>query len=840
MMNRKRVSKILFKEKYGMMEPGKKRFRSLWGTAFAALSLFGMSACSAPWIVPEDAEQAQIKSVSEDAPEVMAEEIVLPDGPVQALYHDESISCDYAFGTTEEYMTVYDGTAFREVYLNGVNIGSGYPGSFPGELRIPEEAYLRWFKDISDMHCNVIRVYTTMMPDFYNAFYEYNRRADADSKLYLLMGVWYDETTMMETGDAYDLLEGAKKEAMEQVDIIHGDCEIPQRTGHAWGEYTADVSPYVMGWILGIESDAFLVGTTNEKHPEINSYDGEYLYTRGEDVKAFDAFLCELGDTAISYETEKYGMQRPVSWANWPTADVMDHPDEPSFEVEDAVTIHVERFKTKENFKPGIFASYHIYPYYPEFMMLEDTYTQYRDTSGNTDPYEAYLKQLRETHHVPVVVAEYGLPASRGCTHVNPYSHYDQGHLNEKEQGDGLAFLAEDIFENGYAGGIVFTWQDEWFKRTWNTMDYSDANRRAFWSDIQTSEQNFGLLSFDPGAEEMVIKVDGKADDWKTGDVLYSDGKFTLSMQKDARYLYLSVKGTDYEPETDRLLLPLDITEISGSTEYAGVEKNESLVGSALAWVDPTKDTDGATMEHMRMKDPEDVAAGRIISASQNSANYVKCAVDSASDMSMVSGNVVPELQPATFDRPVDFVIDVNGREDTHVYVQSYYDRYAFLYQDIDNLIDITGYDVKDSHRFVPIYLSLNKQLAIPTTGELKDAMHYETGWLRHGNADPAAEDYDSLVDFSFGEGFMEMRIPWSLLNFRDPSTKEVEGDFWEADELTGKNVDGIWVGLNCKDSAFPMQYFTWDNWDTIEFHERLKQSYHILSACYEKLTLDH
>ena len=54
--------------------------------------------------------------------------------------------------------------------------------------------------------------------------------------------------------------------------------------------------------------------------------------------------------------------------------------------------------------------------------------------------------------------------------------------------------MMEDIYDTGYAGGIVFTWQDEWFKRTWNTEGYTNSDRRAYWNDVMTCEQHFGLL----------------------------------------------------------------------------------------------------------------------------------------------------------------------------------------------------------------------------------------------------------------------------------------------------------------------------------------------------------
>ena len=45
---------------------------------------------------------------------------------------------------------------------------------------------------------------------------------------------------------------------------------------------------------------------------------------------------------------------------------------------------------------------------------------------------------------MPVLIAEFGVPASRGLTHVNPFG-LNQGFLSEKEQGNILVRLYEDI-----------------------------------------------------------------------------------------------------------------------------------------------------------------------------------------------------------------------------------------------------------------------------------------------------------------------------------------------------------------------------------------------------------
>ena len=70
--------------------------------------------------------------------------------------------------------------------------------------------------------------------------------------------------------DAFTDLKNVKKDLKDLVDIIHGDAHIEKRTGHAYGDYTKDISSYVIGWILGIESDQDLVEGTGYAHPKKN------------------------------------------------------------------------------------------------------------------------------------------------------------------------------------------------------------------------------------------------------------------------------------------------------------------------------------------------------------------------------------------------------------------------------------------------------------------------------------------------------------------------------------------------------------------------------------------
>ena len=76
------------------------------------------------------------------------------------------------------------------------------------------------------------------------------------------------------------------------------------------------------------------------------------------------------------------------------------------------------------------------------------------------------------------------------------------------------AALLREIHQEGYAGGILFVWQDEWFKKTWNTMRFElPEDRRSFWLNVLTNESLFGVLGMYPG-KEGVLTIDGDRTDW--------------------------------------------------------------------------------------------------------------------------------------------------------------------------------------------------------------------------------------------------------------------------------------------------------------------------------------
>lgn len=118
-----------------------------------------------------------------------------------------------------------------------------------------------------------------------------------------------------------------------------------------------------------------------------------------------------------------------------------------------------------------------------------------------------------------------------------------------------------------------------------------------------------------------------------------------------------------------------------------------------------------------------------------------------------------------------------------------------------------------------------------------------ETGELRHGNANPRSSDYDSLADYCYGDGCLEVRIPWQLLNFSNPSEQKVHDDYYLHYGVENIRVNGISLGVGFQDSfaVIPMEWVQLEAWnESVEYHERLKQSYYIVQSAWKETADDH
>ncbi|EJW97790.1 hypothetical protein EVA_14103, partial [gut metagenome] len=235
--------------------------------------------------------------------------------------------------------------------------------------------------------------------------------------------------------------------------------------------------------------------------------------------------------------------------------------------------VDVENIKKTDAFLAGQFVSYHVYPYYPDYLdYVEDwsayglNASDYAQNFSKRNTYRAYLKMLNEHHTMPVVISEFGVSTGRGMAQKDRNTGRNQGNMSEQEQGQALVDCWTDIKAAGCNGGCVFSWQDEWFKRTWNTMYAVDLKRTPYWSDYQTNEQYFGLLTFDPGNEKSVCYVDGDVSEWTEDDLVAEQDGLSVSMKYDEKFLYFRIHKDGLKFGQETIYLPIDTTQKTGSS----------------------------------------------------------------------------------------------------------------------------------------------------------------------------------------------------------------------------------------------------------------------------------
>jgi uncharacterized surface protein with fasciclin (FAS1) repeats len=456
---------------------------------------------------------------------------------------------------------LWNGTNWNNRFLSGVDVGVTLPGMSPGELQYV--TYDQWFHMLQlsyDLNVDVIRVYTLLPPQFYQAFYNFNTYMLKPRYLYLFQGVWspLDGISNNQT-DAWNstYVNEFSQMCTEVINAVHGNITIGFRYGQAYGTYTYDVSMWLAGFILGTEWFEQIVVYTNNLYPNM-TFNGTY-FSALPTASAFECWLANIMEVSAT-EQMKYNVQTPTAFTNWITTDPLFHPLEP-FVDEDLVSLDPLHIVSTNAFIAGVFASFHAYTYYPDSIRFE--YTNCNNCQGNADSYAGYIRELRKyVNSMPLVISEYGLSTSRVSAHNAPQRR-NQGGLTEQEQADKISDITWLLYDEGVDGGFIFALTDEFFKKCWQTQYLIIPSTKQLWKNNLAAEEFFGLISMEHGINSSYqITVDGNFNDWQfQAYTNYTNSNFNTYITSDVSgvYMMLERKNGNWSFGSDEIVIGIDV-----------------------------------------------------------------------------------------------------------------------------------------------------------------------------------------------------------------------------------------------------------------------------------------
>jgi tetratricopeptide (TPR) repeat protein len=653
----------------------------------------------------------------------------------------------YPFRVDGNFLEQLAGNAWRPVYLTGVDLNAALPGSFPAESVTDADIYLKWLQMIASLGVNTVYAATILPPAFYRALWLYDRN-ESHPPLWLLQGIAFPGPPKDDDLFQGDYYPSCLKEMREAVDAAHGQGDVAPNYLHAGGLYPNNIDRWIAGYVIGNTWLSHVVLDTNALHPRMQSYQGDYMEVPS--GSATEIFLAQMIDHLAEYEESRYNWQHPAAFLNWPTLDPMRHPTESTmaqeiairrslgerfqtppgpYDDDDGVTVDPSHLKATPKFPAGYFADYNVFPFYPDFLDLDPSYLHVTDSEG-IDPFLGYLKDLKaHTQGLPLVISAYGIPTSLGIAHFSA-AGFNEGGQTETQQGNLLARFTRNIYDSGAAGGMVFEWLNEWFRRSWLTRNYETAEEdKPRWTNFMDPAECYGLVAADPGGRAN-YQLDGNPLAWKNQPAFYSEAKPGL----------FQPVGDRWDPARDLKALYVDADE--------GFLYLRLAVGK--------------------------LADDRTDRPNWNEVNYL---IGIGTDPGHTGLTYLPFIAPVRFPQGMTFAIQLVGPEASHIWIASCYNPYEIVpvagIPSETVLAQKLGWtpEVTDQGAFEGEIIEPNRR-RFGRNGRYYPPERYDRGILRYGTLDPSSPDYDALAEWhaNVETNTIDLRIPWALLNVTDPS----------------------------------------------------------------------
>jgi hypothetical protein len=353
--------------------------------------------------------------------------------------------------------------------------------------------------------------------------------------------------------------------------------------------------------------------------------------------------------------------------------------------------------------------------------------------------------------------------------------------------------MTQEIAAAGMAGGIVFAWIDEWFKKNWLVMDFAiPLERNRLWLNRLDAEQAYGMIAMEPAEILPGNTLGERLAAWRQRPAIYEapDG-VRLRGAADEAHLWLLVEGGRAASAAE-LMIGFDLTDRElGSFRWPGGVGERLPVGIDFV------------LTH-------DAAGARLLAA--------------------------PGYNPFRLN---DVPRGRTGRQ---------------VVQRIENAPPgfFTGRTASSHNRpLVPrgsedgVFEALRLVVNVPRVGRDSTdfaGMGYDRGILREGPAP------DGNWELHAGENVFEVRIPWALLNVSDPSQRRVLRDRVATGEFGTQTIDGIRLLLALRGSdgewrslpgggADQVGIFSWETWDEPRWRARTRPVYHAMRDLFATIS---
>ncbi|QMT19150.1 hypothetical protein H1Q58_16325 (plasmid) [Planococcus maritimus] len=437
--------------------------------------------------------------------------------------------------------------------IKGVEVDSAYGPKRGTDYSIDVETWMEWFEQIQQMGANTIRVSTVQDSQFYNAFYQYN--TDRENPLYLLQGMLvatedWKTNKVAENLPFYRILN---KDGKDLVDIIHGKKLIVTNDHKGAGLYRHDISPWVVGFLIGDTWNQDLVAYINNTLDQEKGFSGEYVSVPTAATE-FETIMAKVIENIISYETEKYGSQRLISVNSSFAMDPFQYQEHYAPQIGKYNSFSMDAIEASSRLKSGLFASYAYESEEipkPELIKTSDDQV-YSDDSN-------YLEILRQAHDMPAIISS--------------FSHSSSSYINKRSnQGNEIISDLKKFYGSGFNGAFIRSWQDVWNRRVSETSFAVDLQQINEWHDAVTETQHVGLIGFKPYRDKMLMSIDGDKQDWQDVDPSYQKKSTNVTMTRDHAYIYFWIEDSAISAE-ENMYLALDTHPNLGSKTPDVVEE---------------------------------------------------------------------------------------------------------------------------------------------------------------------------------------------------------------------------------------------------------------------------